>query len=52
MSIVINNQGRFDNSEALDFIDIDSAFNVSQLDDLLVAAGVRIFSEAAPTDAF
>lgn len=43
MSIVINNQGRFDNSEALDFIDIDSAFNVSQLDDLLVAAGVRIF---------
>ena len=42
MSIVINKQGRFDNSEALDFIDIDSAIDVSQLD----ASGVRIIFES------
>ena len=46
MSIVINNQGHFDNSEALDFIDIDSAIDVSQLDDLLDASGVRIIFES------
>lgn len=46
MSIVINKEGRFDNSEALDFIDIDSAIDVSQLDDLLDASGVRIIFES------
>ena len=46
MSIVINKEGRFDNSEALDFIDIDSAIDVSQLDDLLDASGVRITFES------
>ena len=46
MSIVINKEGRFDNSESLDFIDIDSAIDVSQLDDLLDASGVRIIFES------
>ena len=42
MSIVINSDGRFDNSEALEFTDIDAAIDPVELDGLLDAPAIRI----------
>ena len=42
MSIVINSDGRFDDSEALEFTDIDAAIDPVELDGLLDAPAIRI----------
>jgi uncharacterized protein (DUF934 family) len=42
MSIVINHQGRFDNTERCEFTDIDSAIEPTELDGLLKIPGIRI----------
>jgi uncharacterized protein (DUF934 family) len=48
MSIVINHQGRFDNTERSEFTDIDSAIEPTELDGLLKVPAIRIvFSTCA-----
>lgn len=42
MSIVINSTGRFDDSETLEFTDIESAVDPGELDGLLNAQAIRI----------
>lgn len=42
MSIVINSTGRFDDSETLEFTDIESAVDQGELDGLLNAQAIRI----------
>ena len=42
MSIVINSTGRFDDSEALEFTDIESAVDLGESDGLLNAQAIRI----------
>ena len=42
MTIVINNQGGFGNSEAFEFVDIDASIKPSDLDELLYASAIRI----------
>ena len=42
MTIVINNQGGFGNTEAFEFVDIDASIKPSDLDELLYASAIRI----------
>ena len=42
MTIVINNQGSFGNTEAFEFVDIDASIKPSDLDELLYASAIRI----------
>ena len=42
MTIVINNQGSFGNTEAFEFVDIDASIKPSDLDELLCASAIRI----------
>ena len=42
MTIVINNQGSFGNTEAFAFVDIDASIKPSDLDELLYASAIRI----------
>ena len=42
MSVVINSDGRFEDSEALEFTDIDAAIDPAELDGLLDAPAIRI----------
>jgi len=42
MSIVINTDGQFDDTEAFEFTDIDAAIDPAELDGLLEAPAIRI----------
>ena len=42
MTVVIDNQGRFDIGEVFEFIDIDASFASNDLDDLLQSSAIRI----------
>jgi uncharacterized protein (DUF934 family) len=42
MTVVINNQGRFDMGEVLEFVDIDSSISSDDLDELLQSSAIRI----------
>ena len=42
MTIVINNQGGFGNTEAFEFVDIDASIKPSDLDELRYASAIRI----------
>jgi uncharacterized protein (DUF934 family) len=42
MTVVINNQGGFGNTEAFEFVDIDASIKPSYLDELLYASAIRI----------
>ena len=43
MSIVVNSEGRFDDSEVFEFTDIDAAIDPVELDGLLDAPAIRMF---------
>ena len=42
MTVVINNQGRFDIGEVLEFVDIDESFASNDLDELMQTSAIRI----------
>ena len=42
MTVVINNQGRFDIGEVLEFVDIDASIASDDLDELLKSSAIRI----------
>ena len=42
MTVVIDNQGRFDIGDVLEFVDIDASFASNDLDDLLQSSAIRI----------
>ena len=42
MTVVIDNQGRFDVGDVLEFVDIDASFASNDLDDLLQSSAIRI----------
>ena len=42
MTVVINNQGRFDIGEVLEFVDIDASIASDDLDELLQSSAIRI----------
>ena len=42
MPVVIDNQGRFDIGDVLEFVDIDASFASNDLDDLLQSSAIRI----------
>ena len=42
MTVVINNQGRFDIDEVLEFVDIDASIASDDLDELLKSSAIRI----------
>ena len=42
MTVVINNQGRFDIDEVLEFVDIDASIALDDLDELLHSSAIRI----------
>ena len=42
MTVVIDNQGRFDIGDVLELVDIDASFASNDLDDLLQSSAIRI----------
>ena len=42
MTVIVNNQGRFDIGEVLEFVDIDASFTSADLDKLLQSSAIRI----------
>ena len=42
MTVIVNNQGRFDIGEVLEFVDIDASFTSADLDELLQSSAIRI----------
>ena len=42
MTVIVNNQGRFDIGEVLELVDIDTSFASADLDELLQSSAIRI----------
>ena len=52
MTVVINDQGRFDIGEVLDFVDIDASIASDDLDELLQSSAIRIVFDSCADGRF